>query len=92
MRSFDYLLDGYRFAQPILRFYRNPVGAGFSAPLLPFAMPSTNRPNNAVPESRQEAERRCCGEGRLAWMPNEACRAMDGPFCRPSEQHRSEGS
>ncbi len=57
-----------------------------------FALPSTNCPNNAVPESRQEAEWRWCGEGRLAWMPNEACRAMDGPSRRPSEQHRSEGS
>ena len=44
------------------------------------------------PESHQEAERRCCVEGRLAWMPNEACRAMDGPSRRPSEQRRSEGS
>jgi hypothetical protein len=63
------------------------VGAGLPAmllfwlyvSLLPFAMPSTNRPNNAVPEPRQEAERRCCGEGRLAWMPNEKRWARDGP-------------
>ena len=31
------------------------------------------------PESRQEAEWRCCGEGRLAWMPNEERWAGDGP-------------
>jgi len=63
------------------------VGAGLPAMLLlrhyalllHFARPSTNRPNNAVPESRQEAERRCCGEGRLAWMPNEERWARDGP-------------
>jgi hypothetical protein len=59
------------------------VGAGLPAMLvlllLPFALPSTSRPNNAVHESRQEAERRCCGEGRLAWMPNEERWAMDGP-------------
>jgi hypothetical protein len=38
----------------------DPVGAGLPAILLflllPFALPSTNRPNNAIPESRQEAE------------------------------------
>ena len=43
------------------------------------SQPSTHRPNNAVPESRQEAEWRCCGEGRLAWMPNEERWARDGP-------------
>ena len=47
--------------------------------LVPFALPSTTRPNNAVPESRQEAEWRCCVEGRLAWMPNEERWARDGP-------------
>ncbi len=25
----------------------------------------------AVSETRQEVKWRCCGEGRLAWMPNE---------------------
>jgi hypothetical protein len=43
------------------------------------ALPSTNPPDNAVPEFRQEAEWRCCGEGRLAWMPNEERWARDGP-------------
>ena len=60
-----------------------------AAMLLPFALPSTTRPNNAVPESRQEAERRCWGEGRLAWMPHEERWARAGPPCRPTEQHRS---
>ncbi len=41
---------------------------------------------------RQEAECRCCAEGHLAGMPNEARRAKEGPSSRPSEQHRSEGS
>ena len=54
------------------------VGAALAAMLL-ILLPSTNRPNNAVPESRQEAEWRCCGEGRLAWMPNEERWARDGP-------------
>ena len=39
--------------------------------LLLFALSPTSRLNNAVPESPQEAERRCCGEGRLAWTPND---------------------
>ena len=57
------------------------VGAALAAMLLLLrsALPSTNRLDNAVPESRQEAERRCCGEGRLAWMPNEERWARDGP-------------
>ena len=59
------------------------VGAALAAMLLLWllrsALPSTNRLDNAVPESRQEAERRCCGEGRLAWMPNEERWARDGP-------------
>ena len=50
-----------------------------AALLLPFALSYTTRPNNAVPESRQEAEWRCCGEGRLAWRPNEERWARDGP-------------
>ena len=58
--------------------------------LLPFALPFTNHPNNAVPESRQEAERRCCVEERLAWMPNEERWARDGPPWLPLEQHRSD--
>ncbi|WP_218575832.1 hypothetical protein, partial [Pseudomonas yangonensis] len=37
--------------------------------LLGFAY--TDSSGDSVSESRQEAERRCCGEGRLAWMPNE---------------------
>ena len=41
---------------------------------------------------RQEAERRGCVEGHLAWMPNEVQWARDGPSQRPSEQHRSAGS
>lgn len=53
---------------------------------------STKRSNTAIPESRQEAECRCCGEGRLAWMPNEERWARDGSLRRPSEQRRSEGS
>ena len=51
------------------------VGAALAAMLLLWflrsALPSTNRLDNAVPESRQEAERRCCGEGRRhagPWM------------------------
>ena len=87
MRLGDGLLDGYRCAQPILRVTNatKPVGAAHGRDafafvlLLPFALPSTNRPTNAIPESRQEAERRCCGEGRLAWMPNEERWARDGP-------------
>jgi hypothetical protein len=47
--------------------------------LLPFALPSISPLVDAVPESRQEAERRCCGEERLAWMPNEERWARDGP-------------
>jgi len=34
---------------------------------------------DSVPWSRQEAERRCCVEGHLAWMPNEERWAKDGP-------------
>jgi hypothetical protein len=32
------------------------VGAGHSRDAFAFALPSINRPNNEVPESRQEAE------------------------------------
>ncbi|MDH4556779.1 hypothetical protein E8F11_16670 [Pseudomonas sp. BN417] len=31
---------------------------------------------------RQEAERKRCAGGRAAWMPREACGAMDGPSRR----------
>lgn len=36
-----------------------------------FGFAYTDSSGDSVSESRQEAEWRCCGEGRLAWMPNE---------------------
>lgn len=39
--------------------------------LFSFCFFCADRSGDSVSESRQEAEWRCCGEGRLAWMPNE---------------------
>lgn len=44
---------------------------GRSALALLFGFAYTDSSGDSVSESRQEAEWRCCGEGRLAWMPNE---------------------
>lgn len=49
-------------------------GKGFAVKTAP-----TDFAGASVPRSRQEAERRNCVEGHLAWMPNESRWARDGP-------------
>ncbi|MDH4565047.1 hypothetical protein E8F06_28990 [Pseudomonas sp. BN411] len=44
--------------------------------------PEPHRRGGAAAPPRQEAERNRCGGGRAAWMPREACGAMDGPSRR----------
>ena len=59
---------------------RSPCRSGLAreasavALLLPVALPSTNRPNNAVPESRQEAETQRSGVTAAGWPAGRAQR------------------
>ena len=51
-----------------------------------------NRPNDSVQIPPSGGRVQVLRRGAFGRMPSEACWAMDGPSCRPSEQHRNEGS
>jgi hypothetical protein len=51
-----------------------------------------NRPNDSVQVTPSGGRVQVLRRGAFGRMPNEACWAKDGPSCRPSEQHRNEGS
>ncbi|MDH4869697.1 hypothetical protein E8E91_02555 [Pseudomonas sp. BN515] len=54
----------------------------FKVILKPIRRLKLGRSGGAATSPRQKAERNRCRGGRAAWMPREACGAMDGPSRR----------